>query len=133
MQLLEQCLRITVLQSTSDTNPGSCNATTLAMIKPKKHQKLADPSLQSGVVTTSQMAIAPALILNFKLSSGAPQPWPQQTSTPTYTFTCSKIVQWVFPQGSTATKCHTYTQVAAENIPPPSPHIGNNHVDVLFA
>jgi len=35
---------------TSNTTPASCVVTALA-IKPKKRQRLADPLLQSGVVT----------------------------------------------------------------------------------
>jgi len=34
--------------STSDTTPASCDVTALAI--PKKHQRLVDPLLQSGVV-----------------------------------------------------------------------------------
>jgi len=37
--------------STSDTTPGSYDVTGLAIIQPKEHQRLADPLLQSGVVT----------------------------------------------------------------------------------
>jgi len=37
--------------STSNTTPASYNVTALANIKPNKHQRLADPLLQSGVVT----------------------------------------------------------------------------------
>ena len=37
--------------STSNTTPGSFDVIDLAMIKPKKHQRLADPLLQSDVVT----------------------------------------------------------------------------------
>ena len=53
----------------SNTYPASYNATTLAMIKPRKHQRLTVPLLQSGVVTTSQMPITLAPVY-FKLSSG---------------------------------------------------------------
>jgi len=37
--------------ATSNTIPASYNVTALAIIKPKKHQTLADSLLQSGVVT----------------------------------------------------------------------------------
>ena len=37
--------------STSDTTPASYDLTALEIVKPKKHQRLADPLLQSGVVT----------------------------------------------------------------------------------
>jgi len=37
--------------STSNTTPASYDVTALAIIKPKEHQRLADPLLQSGVVT----------------------------------------------------------------------------------
>jgi len=37
--------------SASNTTPASYNVTALTIIKPKKHQRLADPLLQSGVVT----------------------------------------------------------------------------------
>jgi len=37
--------------STSNTTPASYDVTALAIIKPKKHQRLADPLLQSSVVT----------------------------------------------------------------------------------
>jgi len=37
--------------STSNTTPATCNVTTFAIIKPKEHQRIADPLLQSGVVT----------------------------------------------------------------------------------
>jgi len=37
--------------STSNTTPASYDVTALAIIKPKKHQRLAYPLLQSGVVT----------------------------------------------------------------------------------
>ena len=37
--------------STSNPTPASYDATALAIIKPKKHQSLADPLLQSGVAT----------------------------------------------------------------------------------
>ena len=37
--------------STSNTTPASYDITALAIIKPKKHQRLADPLLQSGVVS----------------------------------------------------------------------------------
>jgi len=40
-----------LLTSTSNTTPASYDVTALAMIKPKKHQRLADPLLHSGVVT----------------------------------------------------------------------------------
>jgi len=36
---------------TSNTAPASYDVTALAIIKPKKHQRLTDPLLQSGVVT----------------------------------------------------------------------------------
>jgi len=36
---------------TSNTYPANYNATTLAMIKSKKHRRIADLLLQSGVVT----------------------------------------------------------------------------------
>jgi len=36
--------------STSNTTPASYDVTALAIIKPKKHQRLADPLLQSGAV-----------------------------------------------------------------------------------
>jgi len=37
--------------STSNSTPTRYDVTALAIIKPKKHQRLADPLLQSGVVT----------------------------------------------------------------------------------
>jgi len=37
--------------ATSNTAPANYDVTALAIIKPKKHQRLADPLLQSGVVT----------------------------------------------------------------------------------
>jgi len=37
--------------STSNTPPVKCDVTALAIIKLKKHQRLADPLLHSGVVT----------------------------------------------------------------------------------
>ena len=37
--------------STSKTTPASYDFTDLAIVKPKKHQRLADPLLQSGVIT----------------------------------------------------------------------------------
>jgi len=37
--------------STSNTTPDSYDVTTLAIIKPMEHQRLADPLLQSGVIT----------------------------------------------------------------------------------
>jgi len=37
--------------STNNTTPGGYDVTALAIIKPKKHQRLADSLLQSGVVT----------------------------------------------------------------------------------
>jgi len=37
--------------SASNTTPASCDVTTLAIVKPKEHQRLADPLSQSGVVT----------------------------------------------------------------------------------
>jgi len=37
--------------STSNTKPARNYVTALAIIEPKKHQRLADPLLQSGVVT----------------------------------------------------------------------------------
>jgi len=37
--------------STSDAIPASYDVTGLAIIKPKEHQSLADPMLQSGVAT----------------------------------------------------------------------------------
>ena len=36
---------------TSNTTPDSYDVTALAIIKPREHQRLADPLLQSGVVT----------------------------------------------------------------------------------
>jgi len=42
--------------STSITTPASYNATTLAMIKARKYQKLADPLLQCGVVTRNYLS-----------------------------------------------------------------------------
>jgi len=36
--------------STSNNTPASYDDTTIAMIKPKKHQRLADPLLHSGVI-----------------------------------------------------------------------------------
>jgi len=48
MRLLEQCVNHC---STKNTTPASNDLTALAIIKPKKHQRLADPLLQSGVVT----------------------------------------------------------------------------------
>jgi len=36
---------------TSNTTPGRCYVTALAIIKPNEHQRLVDPFLQSGVVT----------------------------------------------------------------------------------
>jgi len=36
--------------STSDTTPDSYDVTALTIIKPEKHQRLADLLLQSGVV-----------------------------------------------------------------------------------
>jgi len=38
-------------RSTSKTTPASYDVTALAIIKPKKHQRLAYPLLQSGVIT----------------------------------------------------------------------------------
>jgi len=35
----------------SSATPASCGVTASAIIQPKKHQRLADPFLQSGVVT----------------------------------------------------------------------------------
>jgi len=37
--------------STSNTTPASYHVTALAIIKPKKHKRLADALLQSGVIT----------------------------------------------------------------------------------
>jgi len=37
--------------STNNTTPASYDVAALAIIKPKKHQRLEDPLLQSGVVT----------------------------------------------------------------------------------
>jgi len=37
--------------STSNTTPASYDVTALAIIKPNKHQRFADPLLQSGVLT----------------------------------------------------------------------------------
>jgi len=37
--------------STNNATPASYDVTALAVIKPNKHQRLADPLLQSGVVT----------------------------------------------------------------------------------
>jgi len=39
------------LASTSNTTPASYDVTVLTMIKPKKHKRLANPLLQSDVVT----------------------------------------------------------------------------------
>ena len=47
MRLLEQCLRTIA----SNATLVSYDVTGLAIIKPNKHQRLADPLLQSGVVT----------------------------------------------------------------------------------
>jgi len=44
MQHLEQWFEN---HCTSNTTPASYDVTALAIIKPKKHQRLADPSLQS--------------------------------------------------------------------------------------
>jgi len=44
----------TVLENhcwTSNSTPASYDVTALAIIKPRKYQRLADPLLQSGVVT----------------------------------------------------------------------------------
>jgi len=41
------------LTLTSNTTPAHYDTTALRMIKPRKHQRLADPLLQSGVVTCS--------------------------------------------------------------------------------
>jgi len=40
--------------STNDTTLASHDLTALEIIKPKKHQRLADPLLQSGVVTRNK-------------------------------------------------------------------------------
>jgi len=37
--------------STSNITLANCDVTGLAIIKPKKYQRLADPLLQSGIVT----------------------------------------------------------------------------------
>jgi len=62
--------------STSNTNPASYNAKTLAMIKPRKLQRIADPMLQSGVVSRNYFsnAIARAMVY-LKLSSGSGSFW----------------------------------------------------------
>ena len=49
IRLSEQCLR-TIVQQVTPRLPATM-VTALAIIKPKKHQRLADPLLQSGVVT----------------------------------------------------------------------------------
>jgi len=49
MQLLEQYLRIIIQEVTPCLS--SYDVTALAIIKPKKHERLADLLLQSGVVT----------------------------------------------------------------------------------
>jgi len=50
MRVLEQCLNHC---STSNTTPSSYDVTASAINKEKKRQRLADPLLQSGVVTRS--------------------------------------------------------------------------------
>jgi len=50
MRLIEQCLR-TIVQQGANTTPASYDVTSLAIIKPKEHQRLADPLLQSDVAT----------------------------------------------------------------------------------
>jgi len=42
--------------STTNTNPDSYDATTLAVIKPRKHQSHVDPLLQSGVVARNYLS-----------------------------------------------------------------------------
>jgi len=41
----------TIFNKYSNTTHASNDVTTFAIIKPRKHQRLADPLLQSGVVT----------------------------------------------------------------------------------
>jgi len=50
MRPLEQCYFENHCLA-SNTTPASYDVTASAIIKPKKHQRLADPLLQSGVVT----------------------------------------------------------------------------------
>jgi len=55
--------------STSNTtNPASCDATALVMIKPKKNQRLVDPLLQSGFITRNYLS-------NGYSSSSGPKFW----------------------------------------------------------
>ena len=52
MRLLEQCLR-TIIQQATPRLPATMSQPSLAIIKPKEHESLADPLLQFGVVTRS--------------------------------------------------------------------------------
>jgi len=45
------------LTSTTNTTPASYDAMALVTVKPRKRQRLADPLLQSGVVTSGGAAI----------------------------------------------------------------------------